>query len=440
MGEFSEKELETLDYLASIVVNEIYSLDQEITDKDRLDYSFCSDDFERIEESKKKMEKVIRKIDKCSPSLSVFLIEFAKPTPEEFNFDSFREHITKNFLLEEYQELIIELAKLHPTELEVLENYNLYSAINSLGYSSKPLKEYIKGVCNVNNYLVYKSLIEQPYNNALESSSTVNEKTNITMSTPSENSALKSFTQELCKVSELKKYPFSELYPWYFYEFTSNLKDEIINNLTSLNEKQFHLYLEYVKDKITEAYVYDTDEGIIDRWLKEYELDEKDFPFYSNEKICKLLSSFNDVSLSKDEASKVRSIQLQFHWYSVYLEYNKIISFILDLSNKKISENTISKESENSNPYPRIFKDAYAFSIFKNLLEEFGNDEENLANYSFVYLRMKKDELIFDDIRNLQFIYFLLDFDINIDRIKPLSQIGKKAYRESIYSKAKQSI
>ena len=53
---------------------------------------------------------------------------------------------------------------------------------------------------------------------------------------------------------------------------------------------------------------------------------------------------------------------------------------------------------------------------------------------------MKKDELIFDDVRNLQFIYFLLDFDINIDRIKPLSQIGKKAYRESIYSKAKQSI
>ena len=89
--------------------------------------------------------------------------------------------MTKNFLLEEYQELIIELAKLHPTELEELENYNLYSAINSLGYSSKLLKEYIKGVCNVNNYLVYKSLIEQPYNNALESSSTVNEKTNITM-------------------------------------------------------------------------------------------------------------------------------------------------------------------------------------------------------------------------------------------------------------------
>ena len=440
MGEFSKKELETLDYLASIVVNEIYSLDQEITDKDRLDYSFCSDDFERIEESKKKMEKVKRKIDKCSPSLSVFLIEFAKPTPEEFNFDSFREHITKNFLLEEYQELIIELAKLHPTELEELDNYNLYSAINSLGYSSKPLKEYIKGVCNVNNYLVYKSLIEQPYNNALESSSTVNEKTNITMSSPNENSALKSFTQTLCDVSELKKYPFSELYPWYFYEFTSNLKDEIINNLTSLNEKQFHVYLEYVKDKITEAYVYDPDECIIDRWLKEYELDEKDFPFYSNEKICKLLSSFNDVSLSKDEASKVRSIQLQFHWYSVYLEYNKIISFISDLSNKKISENTISKESENSNPYPRIFKDAKAYTIFKNLLNEFRNTKENLVNYSFVYHKMKYEGLIYFDLLDKTFTDMLLDFDINIDRIKSQRYIGKKPLRESIYSKAKQNI
>ena len=440
MGEFSKKELETLDYLASIVVNEIYSLDQEIKDKDRLDYSFCSDDFERIETSKKKMEKVKRKIDKCSPSLSVFLIEFAKPTPEEFNFDTLREHITKNFLLEQYQELIIELAKLHPNELEELEIYNLYSAINSLGYSSKPLKEYIEGVCNVNNYLVYKSLIEQPYNNALESSSTVNEKTNINMSSPNKNSALKSFTQTLCNVSELKKHPFSELYPWYFYEFTSNLKEEIINNLTSLNEKQFHVYLDYVKDKITEVYVYDPDEGIIDRWLKEYELDEKDFPFYSNEKICKLLSSFNDVSLSKDEASKVRSIQLQFHWYSVYLEYNKIISFISDLSNKKISENTISKESENSNLYPRIFKDAKAYTIFKNLLNEFGNTKENLANYSFVFHKMKYEGLIYYDLLDKTFTDMLLVFNINIDRIKSQKYIGKISLRESIYSKAKQII
>ncbi len=54
--------------------------------------------------------------------------------------------------------------------------------------------------------------------------------------------------------------------------------------------------------------------------------------------------------------------------------------------------------------------------------------------------RMKKDELIFNDVQNLQFVYFLLDLNINIDRIKPLAQIGNIKLREIIYSKAKKNI
>ena len=265
MGEFSKKELEALDYLAYIVVNEIYSLGQEYAYKSRLNFEFCSNDLERIEESKKKMEKIKSKIDKCSPSLSVFLIEFIKPIPEEYNHESFSIFMTKNFILEEYQELIIELAKLHPSELEELDLWYTNKVIKSLGYSSKPLKEYIKGVFNVNNYLVYKSFLDTP---------------------------------------------------------------------------------------------------------------EKSFP----------------------------------------------------------------EESASSNPYPRIFKDANAYTIFKNLLEEFRNTNENLANYSFVYHKMKYDGLIHFDLLDKTFTDMLLDFDINIDRIKSQKYIGKIAYRESIYSKAKQSI
>ena len=50
---------------------------------------------------------------------------------------------------------------------------------------------------------------------------------------------------------------------------------------------------------------------------------------------------------------------------------------------------------------------------------------------------MKKDELIYDDFQKLQFTYFLLDFNIKIDRIKRMEDIGKIALRESIYIKAK---
>ena len=58
-------------------------------------------------------------------------------------------------------------------------------------------------------------------------------------------------------------------------------------------------------------------------------------------------------------------------------------------------------------------------------------------NYSFVFHRMKRDGLIYDDFQKLQFTYFLLKFEINIDRIKPMKEIGKLEYRESIYMKTK---
>ena len=50
---------------------------------------------------------------------------------------------------------------------------------------------------------------------------------------------------------------------------------------------------------------------------------------------------------------------------------------------------------------------------------------------------MKRDGLIYDDFQKLQFTYFLLKFEINIDRIKPMKEIGKLEYRESIYMKTK---
>ena len=82
-------------------------------------------------------------------------------------------------------------------------------------------------------------------------------------------------------------------------------------------------------------------------------------------------------------------------------------------------------ETISENPYPRIFTSNKAFDKFKKLLDEFGNTKENLVNYSFVFHRMKRDGLIYDDFQKLQFTYFLLKFEINIDRIKPMKEIGK---------------
>lgn len=247
--------------------------------------------------------------------------------------------------------------------------------------------------------------------------------------------AINLFTEKLCDVSILDETPFSELYPWYFIEFTTNLKDEIINNLTFLNDAKFDLYLNWLKDKIETSYVYDPEACIIDKWIKEFNLIEDEFPFDFNQDVSKLISSFDDTTLKPDEARKVRMIQLEFHWYAVYLEYKKIMTFISELKTNKTYGIIIPDETKPTNPYPRIFTSIKAFEKFKNLLDEFGNGSENLANYSFVFHRMKRDKLIFDDFQQTQFVFFLLDFDINISRIKPKSQLGNNDLREGIYNR-----
>lgn len=85
------------------------------------------------------------------------------------------------------------------------------------------------------------------------------------------------------------------------------------------------------------------------------------------------------------------------------------------------------------NPYPRVFTSNLGFQKFKNLLNEFGNTNKDLANYSFVYHQMKKDNLIFEDIKQIEYIDCLAFYNIYLDRIKPLSQIGNNDNRLKIY-------
>ncbi|ENA1802739.1 hypothetical protein ABF179_002147 [Flavobacterium psychrophilum] len=111
-----------------------------------------------------------------------------------------------------------------------------------------------------------------------------------------------------------------------------------------------------------------------------------------------------------------------------------------EVDNKNVQDdNKINnpETTDNSNPYPRIFTSHKAFDKFKKLREEFGNTQQNLSNYSFIYHRMVKDKFIYEDYKQTEFVFFLLDFDINISRIKPKTQLGNNDLRESIYNNLK---
>ena len=128
---------------------------------------------------------------------------------------------------------------------------------------------------------------------------------------------------------------------------------------------------------------------------------------------------------------------------------NHIVSLnhIIDFINNKIKnpkESNVLEEVidypvtvQSENPYPRIFKNYYAFEFIKKLIDEFGNTEYIVSNYSFVYHKMKEDKLIFEDVKQIEYFDFLAKYDIHINRIKSLNEIGKIPFRESIFASCK---
>lgn len=183
------------------------------------------------------------------------------------------------------------------------------------------------------------------------------------------------------------------------------IKNDLISNGYSIEE--IENLLELKRNEIKERYINITNEFPTDEIKYEFNI----------QSIKKLKNSFIDLK-DKFYDNKIEEL----------LNFN---DDIVENENSKNNNNQLIQE----NPYPRIFTTIKAFNKFKNLVDEFGNNKENLANYSFVYHRMKKDKLIFDDYQQTQFVFFLLDFDINISRIKPKSQLGNNDLREGIYNR-----
>lgn len=170
MGEYTEREKEVVEYLVEQINTQIYLNEQEEIDKVKLEYVLCSNNYEKLLVTKKRISKYKAKIDKCNPEVAAYIVELAKPTPKDFNFDCWRDHITKNFLFSNFTELIEELALI---EQEEIENYTFSSIVKSRGYKYKDIKDYFEGVCNISHYTTYKSLLDIPldenqdYNNIL---------------------------------------------------------------------------------------------------------------------------------------------------------------------------------------------------------------------------------------------------------------------------------
>lgn len=157
MRPFNEKELEITDYIVEQINHEIFCKEQGEVDKSKLAFSLCLNDAERLQVANERIAKYKSKIDAFDPDLAGYMTELVKHNPKAIDDGDFRDLITKNFVLSEYQELIKELAL---SELNKIEDYVLSSIVKSRGYSYKKIKNYIDAVCSLNNYTTYKYILD----------------------------------------------------------------------------------------------------------------------------------------------------------------------------------------------------------------------------------------------------------------------------------------
>lgn len=403
MGEFSERELEIVDYIVDLVNFEIFSIEQAVLDKGKLDYSLCSDNFEKHEITKKKVAKFKSKIDKCNPDIAVYLIEFAKPTPKEYDFFDWRDKITKNFVISVYQELIEELATI---DKEELDKYTFSSIVKSRGYKYKPLKDYIQGVCDVNHYSIYKSFLEIPLDENLDYNHIITKLNNAFF-------RLEAFMKG--SISDYFHFDFNRAFTELFY-YTRKVENYTYDNCKRVGEYW----------QLTEQIRRDYDQS-----------DFENLEAYKNKAFCKDCEILMSINWDRIEefTSFATPDEIDFE------TRKKSISDLMKPTTKspevvKVeSKETESKILSEENPYPRIFTSVDAYIKFKNLYDEFEKSNQNLANYSFVFHRMKKDHLIYKDLKQLEFIDFLSSFEIHLDRLKPISQLGNNDLREGIYNR-----
>lgn len=405
MGELSNKEKEVIAFLLEFVNFEVFKIEEGEIARGKLDYSLCSDDAEKLIVTNDRITKYKKRINKVDPSIASYINVLTTPSQFDTEFEDLKTIITRNFLLNEYSELVETLTNENIEELEI---YHFKGVLKSLGFKYKHLKDFIQGICDVNSFFTYKSFLDISNNNNLNYDVTIQKLNNAFF-------RLESFMNGTLK--EYIHFDFNTTFTELFY---LTKKPE---HFTYENCKRIGQYWD-----ITEHIRVDFDHD-------NFENEEASENVAFNED-CNMLMYINLDRLEEfmefqtpdegEEQTRTNSIT----------DLMRAQVKAVEMLNNGISTTTNIKE-ENINPHPRIFKDYYSYNVFLKLNEEFGNSKENLSNYSYVFHKMTYEGLIHFDILHKTYIDLLFDMDIKIDKIKSKSEIGKIALRDSIYTKVK---
>jgi len=138
-------------------------------------------------------------------------------------------------------------------------------------------------------------------------------------------------------------------------------------------------------------------------------------------------SDFVESTYSLENQKKYYSSLIKFYSDYDYIEqteyFKKEVEF---LKNRKeglfLPELT---KTPDSNPFPRLFKNASAFNLFVAYKENIEDNEH--TEYSYIFRKMKTDNLIYPDITDFAYREWLSnEYGVIISQTKQLSKMGVK--------------
>lgn len=88
------------------------------------------------------------------------------------------------------------------------------------------------------------------------------------------------------------------------------------------------------------------------------------------------------------------------------------------------------------NKYERVFKNDYSYILFTKLIDK----AKAKADYSFIFRKMLHDELIYENVKHIEYINILNnDYDVAIEKILTLDNCQTKS-KNDLYQLTKSSI
>lgn len=186
----------------------------------------------------------------------------------------------------------------------------------------------------------------------------------------------KVYLEEFCKALNneniLKDNNFILVFTNTILHFAPYLQEEIKENLINLDQVKQGLYIDIVKNKIQNTSYYNFNENLINNWLKKYNEEKKDFPYFNKGELYEVLKRYAYYQeLTYKEHSFLEDIQIDFFQYGSMLEAKKMIEFIDGLIKPKTVFESSIQTLHKTNSINPIFKDANGKELFDRIVHEF---------------------------------------------------------------------